>query len=599
MPLIHFINREIYRAVNKTPTASIVKHYLRNLLLFDDQPLFVPLSAILENPILEDHLTDNPIGPGIATRQIVPVSEFASVSEYREHGRKLYRHDKERYPLIFGTFERDLDVPVLIKRQDTTEFLHGATLRLLNSVEETYDVLRHRRDSKFITDRADDIGLKLAQRDDRALTLSLFSEATGNTQVNDQWFPIARLLSTLYLLHYQNITSSDIPTGLTELRYFDQTAFSFPSVDLVFFDWLSALIGWDSTVLREDEGDRAICSERGSLKHKELLIVIQAIREAICQLQVLHQPEPRTFRSLDRQETFYHLLRQVGSDFLGSRSAKGKSTPTRFAFSDFAASLLPFYEHVMKKIVRGQGGTAMTSTRTLILTATPTEAKRLAALLTSRLSVTLQPDFANGDYGFFRAGVVHGTEIVIAQTEMSSEGPSGSTLATEYFIRQIQPNFVVMTGICLGLQPEKGQKLTDVVVSRQLQVYFPRKLTSTTEIPRGSKPDVFPKVLNRVRMAETNWTGVPLHVGLVLSLPYLINDPQFVSKIKAEMPEAVAAEMEGSGLYAASFREKVDWIMIKGISDWGINKDDAAQAAAADNAITFFIHMLEMGCFRT
>ncbi len=56
--------------------------------------------------------------------------------------------------------------------------------------------------------------------------------------------------------------------------------------------------------------------------------------------------------------------------------------------------------------------------------------------------------------------------------------------------------------------------------------------------------------------------------------------------------------MEGAGLYTASERKKVDWILVKAICDWADGrKDDTYQQLAAENAVRFLVYVLEKGGF--
>lgn len=56
--------------------------------------------------------------------------------------------------------------------------------------------------------------------------------------------------------------------------------------------------------------------------------------------------------------------------------------------------------------------------------------------------------------------------------------------------------------------------------------------------------------------------------------------------------------MEGAGIASAATRNKVDWILIKGICDWGENKNmagvnkDEDQMTAARNAFSVLFKLL-------
>ena len=55
--------------------------------------------------------------------------------------------------------------------------------------------------------------------------------------------------------------------------------------------------------------------------------------------------------------------------------------------------------------------------------------------------------------------------------------------------------------------------------------------------------------------------------------------------------------MEGSGVYAAAVRARTEWIVVKGISDWGRGKTADVQDAAATNAATFVLDLIQAQAF--
>ena len=61
----------------------------------------------------------------------------------------------------------------------------------------------------------------------------------------------------------------------------------------------------------------------------------------------------------------------------------------------------------------------------------------------------------------------------------------------------------------------------------------------------------------------------------------------FVDYLKEFEPEIIGGEMEAAGVAAACDRARKDWIIVKGICDWGYDKStpnkDANQRLAASN----------------
>ncbi len=57
--------------------------------------------------------------------------------------------------------------------------------------------------------------------------------------------------------------------------------------------------------------------------------------------------------------------------------------------------------------------------------------------------------------------------------------------------------------------------------------------------------------------------------------------------------------MEGAGVYAAAVRDRTEWIVVKGICDWGREKTYDFQELAAGNAAEFVLGLIERGRSRT
>jgi hypothetical protein len=114
-----------------------------------------------------------------------------------------------------------------------------------------------------------------------------------------------------------------------------------------------------------------------------------------------------------------------------------------------------------------------------------------------------------------------------------------------------------------------------------------------TVTPRGDKPHTADRLCNRLRQADgsqgriaSDWPKV--RFGLVLSGQKLVDNLDYRESLKSLYPEAIGGEMEATGLYVSATVAKVDWIVIKGICDWGHDKNradkDVWQKLAAKNA---------------
>lgn len=88
--------------------------------------------------------------------------------------------------------------------------------------------------------------------------------------------------------------------------------------------------------------------------------------------------------------------------------------------------------------------------------------------------------------------------------------------------------------------------------------------------------------------------------------PSLINNEFFINKLLSspDFEDAVGGDMEAWGLYHAvekaetKLNKKLQWIIVKGICDWGFNKESDWQPLAAATATDLIFMVLSSpGCF--
>lgn len=209
-----------------------------------------------------------------------------------------------------------------------------------------------------------------------------------------------------------------------------------------------------------------------------------------------------------------------------------------------------------------------------------------------------------GDKTYYDLGDVAGARVWLARSEMGAGGPGGVLFTVAEAIEQLQPTALLMVGIAFGLQPTR-QQLGDVLVARQVMDYGPQRIGTDaagtpTVVARGDRAGAAVRLLDRCRDAVLDWAEPPqVHVGLLLSGEKLIDHAPLVRWLVQLEPEAIGGDMESAGLYAAAARRKVDWIVIKAISDWADGQkaqdQQARQRLAARNAAGFALHVLRRG----
>jgi nucleoside phosphorylase len=171
--------------------------------------------------------------------------------------------------------------------------------------------------------------------------------------------------------------------------------------------------------------------------------------------------------------------------------------------------------------------------------------------------------------------------------------PGATPLILMSVFKDIHPDYVIATGIAFG-RKSKGHNLGDILVSRQLVNYESRKEVNGDIIFRGDK--VTSSMLGRINAAIHNWKGATVHQGVVLSGNALVNSKEFLEHLAKREPEYVGGDMESYGVYAVASMMGAQWIMIKGISDWGDgSKNDNFHKLALENVGKFIFYTAEQG----
>ncbi|MBB5873454.1 nucleoside phosphorylase [Allocatelliglobosispora scoriae] len=198
----------------------------------------------------------------------------------------------------------------------------------------------------------------------------------------------------------------------------------------------------------------------------------------------------------------------------------------------------------------------------------------------------------------YSLGRIGRTEVTLAQVAQGTTTPDAAGVAMPALLDDVKPHFVLAVGICYGLKaddPRRPQQLGDVLIATQLRLAAHRKVAGT-ETDRGGAVHPSAVLLDRLRSARLDWRNeAAVHEGPIVTESVLVDSAAYQQRIRRLYPEAIGGEMEGAGVYAAAIRSKVDWALVKGICDWGFDKDDRHQAPAAANAASFVTHMIRIG----
>lgn len=193
----------------------------------------------------------------------------------------------------------------------------------------------------------------------------------------------------------------------------------------------------------------------------------------------------------------------------------------------------------------------------------------------------------SGDDGaYFDLGSISDTRVVMLCTEAGSFAPRGSRETTSRAIAALAPVAFIVVGAATGLAPQ-AQAAGDILISE--------KLAADPAWPKGvaalaPQAKVRASALLNLRMgfAAQSWTGVPLHFGTWVGVENAV-DP---ARLSGAVADAVGADREALGVYAACAQKNLDWIGVKGIGGFGGAESDPGAAAA--RAAEFVLHALQL-----
>jgi nucleoside phosphorylase len=207
-----------------------------------------------------------------------------------------------------------------------------------------------------------------------------------------------------------------------------------------------------------------------------------------------------------------------------------------------------------------------------------------------------------GEHAVFRLPRIGSAEVILSRSQQGSGGARGMAFTARSLLDALKPDWVILTGICYGLKSREldggDQEIGDLVVSTQLLPVDHRKVTvgpdgARRDILRAPRPEASISLRSHAEVLTRTWTGPAVHRGIVVSMDTLLDNQEERDRLKQLAEEAVGGEMELAGVYDAAVATKTDWLMVKGISDWGVGKNGDHQRRAARNAADFVVRLIE------
>ncbi|KAL9979064.1 hypothetical protein ACROYT_G016661 [Oculina patagonica] len=180
-------------------------------------------------------------------------------------------------------------------------------------------------------------------------------------------------------------------------------------------------------------------------------------------------------------------------------------------------------------------------------------------------------------FGDMCAGQEEKVRVALIRCNKGSTGPGSSLITVKNAVTKLRPKGVISVGTCSGLNPEKT-KLGDIVVSAKLTTYASKIVTSTGEQSTGMRSYVSRHFLDLIKHAGDGWEAplknpetreVKIHCdGEFLSGPEQVSAGWRREELAKNYPLASAIEMEGEGIFTAAFDDQIEWLVVKGITDY-------------------------------
>ncbi len=544
------------------------------LLLSCNQPVYAGHAQVIEC-YYSDHELLSELNEWARLSRFVSLTKHSSFHDFIESRKQMYSWDRGAYPMYYSTELKVLkEFPTHdVGDPNTTAILRGVYGSLYENQKPTFENLMDLKERRAIEQLAPSIR-SLVANESGALTAAFFRreqfpDAALQETVNRT---LSRILPYQFTSIYTDIYDAFTGTGFPKCRIYED-AKSFPHLDFEVNLSVFAKLGIESLLI--DFNSWPTSKIIRFLTHGDFQEFVAAKSDF---LSIVAETKVKGDLALERPK----MLAAVRSAPINRIELAGFEIQ-KLAFELRRAAELVCSNDPIANARRIAMAKTSWGSNYLILTATDVEDEVLREALTAR--------------GFSPPTIIHGASLSSVfyfrkdvgklhhvRTSAGSIGTSGSLLMARNAISELKPKFVISYGICFGLN-EKKQSLDDIVVSDSVFEYEKQRVSAARPEDRGSIRDASAALLSRVRAQQAIWQGTPIHIGLVASGEKLVDDAIFVKQLKERMPRAIAGEMETAGISAVCTELQVPFIMVKGICDFGHNKDDKHQRTAAQAAV--------------
>lgn len=543
---LHFFDRELRNSISAHLSDEQAQQALATALLMSYLPLYVSFSHMYES----SEYFPKAIGMAFDYEKLgllMMSTNMRNIDEFLSSRRSLYSFDKTRYSNYFSSTNIFWPTNPYFIKDDTTTILRTKMFESFDSNNIFSDNVKESLQISLIKNRGNAIIFNFFQK---AILNEYNQSHLTDYQYQQAITSIKETISKQYTSRYLDVLNGTIVSAIPGLSYYDALA---KNAFLTNYSLFSELL---KPLFKNNY-------------HKVLELRLNS------NYQLLHNILQSTILGL------HEITNDISTAISIIRHYRTKEKFIE-PYTDFITDCIGLYDYV-SRTVRNGGGVIKMQTRILLLVATPLELdimlKELKILSPVRSSVS--------GFSYFTS-VIGESLIYVVKCQMGQGGVGGSILTLEESIRILTPDFVIMGGIAWGADKRK-QNIGDLIISTQVWDYdIERVNPDGSSIPRGP---VSPSSARLVQMLEVVCASVEnfnVNFGLIASGSELLDNKEYVERLKKEKPELIGGDMESAGMASVCLRKNVDWILVKGICDWGYNKNshkkEYQQIAAANSA---------------
>ncbi|MEP7239533.1 MAG: hypothetical protein ABI697_01490 [Devosia sp.] len=587
---LHFLNREAALASQQARGEVEDLEAINALTVCHCSGLTVNISQMVEYAAGKSRLISTLVGlsqSGI----LASTSHDSTMSEFIASRQRIYRNVASKYPMYFGT---GLELEGFrISKSNSFSMTNLLRRDLLDQSGTELSLIGKRarpEDAAKVVANLDVLQTIAFKHRDDAITRANFEFlADKGTLTPDVLDATGRMFSALYFEHYASQNGAATCTGMTEVGFVENLE-HFPHYDVPVLRAVLRSLGWEAMagVVRENLR-RELETLYRSESHRLFVEYLNAFLGAC--LAAANSASAASILATWNPGTQRSTVINIASHLL--RDSRALSSPP--------ATLLLFFDEAMDALRRAAsvgsslseefraawGANAPPKNRVsvLMVTATEVEDEALdAGLVTAGFILSGSVNLGRGYAELYSRGTHH--QVVHVRSGAGSSGANGSELVVYDALKAVEADFAIAVGICFGLK-KATQSLGDVLVSESIVDYETVRVGEAETRERGVRQPSGTRLLSAAQIVKRAYGSAEHRVflGPMLSGQKLVDNETLVGDLRARYPDALGGEMEGNGIVGACTRASTEWIIVKGICDWGFKKRGNHQVEAANNAV--------------